>query len=148
MGKPAKIGPWGGNCGSCRDVRATPEQLVCVKVTTDSICIRSISFYYGATDGKMYQEGPWGSDDGSADEVNLGSWDCLREISGTTGPAYYTDNMLKSLTFVTDKGTYGPYGANEGTPFRIPVQDNGRIDGFFGRAGSLLDAIGIYVNPN
>jgi hypothetical protein len=28
------------------------------------------------------------------------------------------------------------------------VVENGRIDGFFGRSGVLLDAIGVYVNPN
>jgi hypothetical protein len=83
-------------------------------------------------------------------QIDLGSWDSLREISGTTGPANDEGiaNMVKSLKFVTDQGTFGPYGSINGTPFRIPVVENGRIDGFFGRSGVLLDAIGVYVNPN
>lgn len=61
QGKPAKIGEWGGNAGDRRDVRATPDQLIQVKVTADnSNCIRSISFIYIGADGKPHEEGPWG----------------------------------------------------------------------------------------
>lgn len=72
----------------------------------------------------------------------------LTEISGTTGPAYNIDNLVKSLKFVTNKRTYGPYGRDEGTPFRVKVMNNGHVAGFFGRSGDCLDAIGLYVNPN
>jgi hypothetical protein len=72
----------------------------------------------------------------------------LTEISGTTGPAYNIDNLVKSLKFVTNKRAYGPYGRDEGTPFRVKVMNNGHVAGFFGRSGDCLDAIGLYVNPN
>uniref|UniRef100_A0ACD5Y1Z7 Uncharacterized protein n=1 Tax=Avena sativa TaxID=4498 RepID=A0ACD5Y1Z7_AVESA len=148
MGKPAKIGTWGGHGGYSQHARGTPEQLIRIKITVGyhDECIRSICFYYRATDGNMYQEGPWGSSDGVAYEVDLGDWDSLREISGTTGWSY-DSYVVTSLKFVTDTGTYGPYGNNKRTPFCITVT-NGRIDGFFGRADTLLDAIGVYVNPN
>jgi hypothetical protein len=61
QGKPAKIGEWGGYAGDRRDLRATPDRLIEVKVTADnSSCIRSISFIYIGADGKTYEEGPWG----------------------------------------------------------------------------------------
>uniref|UniRef100_A0ACD5XT02 Uncharacterized protein n=1 Tax=Avena sativa TaxID=4498 RepID=A0ACD5XT02_AVESA len=148
--KHVKIGTWGGAGGDSKDCRGTPEQLIRIKITVgyNDECIRSISFYYSATDGNMYEEGPWGSSDGQERKVDLGYWNSLREISGTTGVAYGSYDVVKSLKFVTDTAIYGPYGRNEGTPFCISVLDDGRIDGFFGRAGTLLDAIGAYVNPN
>ncbi|KAL6634410.1 hypothetical protein ACP70R_027081 [Stipagrostis hirtigluma subsp. patula] len=150
MGKLAKIGQWGGNAGSARDVRATPDQLIQVKVTHgDGSCIRSISFSYRGADGKTYNVGPWGDPVGTEYKIDLCKCgESLKEISGTTGPAFNIDNLVKSLKFVTDKRTYGPYGDDDGIPFRVAVMNDGRIDAFFGRSGDCLDAIGLYVNPN
>ncbi len=70
------------------------------------------------------------------------------EVSGTFGRFAGFQNIITSLTFVTNTQSYGPFGQREGTPFHIPVQCGGRIVGFFGRAGWCFDAIGIYVNPD
>ena len=151
MGKPAKIGEWGGYAGDRRDLRASPDRLLEVKVTANNIsCIRSISFIYIGADGKPYEEGPWGfGHAGTEYKIDLCRFDeSLTEISGTTGPAYNIDNLVKSLKFVTNKRAYGPYGRDEGTPFRVKVMNNGHVAGFFGRSGDCLDAIGLYVNPN
>jgi hypothetical protein len=54
---------------------------------------------------------------------------------------------VRSLTFVTNAGKHGPFGDPAQTPFSVPVHDGGRVVGFFGRSGSLLDAVGVYVHP-
>ena len=57
-----------------------------------------------------------------------------------------TNNVLvDQVTFVTKKkdgttATYGPYGITGETPYEV----NGKIAGFFGRSGNLLDALGAY----
>ena len=67
----------------------------------------------------------------------------LTSIKGTiTEFQGYT--VIQSLTFQTNQKTQGPFGPTDGTPFEIPIE-KGEIVGFFGRAGSYLDAIGIYV---
>nr|UTI93961.1 lectin [Pteroceltis tatarinowii] len=52
--------------------------------------------------------------------------------------------VIRSLTFKTNKRTFGPYGTEEGTPFSLPLE-NGLIVGFKGRTGELLDAIGFHL---
>ena len=52
------------------------------------------------------------------------------------------------LTFVSNKGkVLGPYGKQQGTPFTLPVE-GGRIIGFIGRSGTVVDAIGFRLSPN
>lgn len=71
--------------------------------------------------------------------------DYVMEISGTHGEYSNMPNIILSLKVVTFKRTYGPYGRDNGTPFRFSVEGNARITGFFGRSGWHLDAIGAYV---
>lgn len=156
----AKIGPWGGPGGEARDVKRTPEQLIYVKVRADSIGVRSIYFRYKTSDGKTCEEGPWGNNEGSSKfevrqegseyEIDLEcGCDTLTEIHGKEGRAGNHPMVIKSLQFVTGKGkVYGPFGSTDGSPFRVPVLNGGRIEGFFGRSMGFLDAIGIYVKPN
>ncbi|KAJ8491038.1 hypothetical protein OPV22_012759 [Ensete ventricosum] len=42
---------------------------------------------------------------------------------------------------------YGPFGTNGGNAFSVPVAAC-KIIGFFGRAGTMIDAIGVYLAPN
>ncbi|KAG6488299.1 hypothetical protein ZIOFF_057059 [Zingiber officinale] len=44
-------------------------------------------------------------------------------------------------------GNYGPYGKGSGVPFALPVLE-GKIVGFFGRAGDFITSIGCYIIPN
>ena len=53
--------------------------------------------------------------------------------------------VIRSLTFKTNKRTFGPYGAEEGTHFSLPIE-NGLIVGFKGHSGDLLDAIGVHLS--
>lgn len=54
--------------------------------------------------------------------------------------------MVKSLTFFSNRKTFGPYGVEQGTYFSFPGTGR-KIVGFHGRSGWLLDAIGIYFEP-
>ncbi|PON75634.1 Jacalin-like lectin domain containing protein [Trema orientale] len=71
----------------------------------------------------------------------------LVSVSGHYSPVVYGGSpVLRSLTFKSNKRTFGPYGAEEGTPFTFPM-DGGLIVGFRGRSGWYLDAIGFRLSP-
>nr|CAB3460183.1 unnamed protein product [Digitaria exilis] len=129
-----KIGPWGGRGGDPRDdiaaVGVAPHRLESVVIRAEG-AVDAFSFVYAGVDG-----------------VKFGPTEVVKEISGTYGPYGGHAGIVRSLTFVTNAGKHGPFGeAAEGTPFSVPVQDGGRIVGFFGRSGSLLDAVAVYVHP-
>jgi hypothetical protein len=70
----------------------------------------------------------------------------VREISGTIGPCVeFPSDVLTSLTLISNKNTYGPFGKAEGIPFRSRVLTNKSIVGFFVRSETYVDAIGVYV---
>ncbi|KAG6526819.1 hypothetical protein ZIOFF_016820 [Zingiber officinale] len=54
---------------------------------------------------------------------------------------------ISQIIFETNLGKYGPYGRGSGTPFALPVLE-GKIVGFFGRAGDYITSIGCYIMPN
>lgn len=54
--------------------------------------------------------------------------------------------FVRSLTFQSNKKTYGPFGVEQGTYFSFPTS-GGKIVGFHGKSGWYLDAIGIYLKP-
>ena len=52
------------------------------------------------------------------------------------------------LTFYSNFGNeYGPYGKTGQTSFSVEDTDSDEFVAFFGRAGSLLDSIGVYYIP-
>lgn len=70
-------------------------------------------------------------------------------ISGYYGPADVRDEckiVVKSLTFYTNRGRYGPIGEEIGAYFTSPRND-GRIVGFHGKSGCYLYAIGVHTQP-
>lgn len=54
--------------------------------------------------------------------------------------------LIRSLTFKSNKKTYGPFGNEEGTSFSIPMS-GGKIVGFYGKCGWFLDSIGAHIIP-
>ncbi|XP_038898661.1 jacalin-related lectin 3-like [Benincasa hispida] len=58
----------------------------------------------------------------------------------------FAADVIRSLTFQTNRKTYGPYGMEEGAKFSFPIM-GAKIVGFHGRCGWFLDAIGLYVQP-
>lgn len=52
--------------------------------------------------------------------------------------------VIRSLTFYTSRGKYGPFGEEKGTYFTSPKTD-GKVVGFHGRSSMYLDAIGVHM---
>uniref|UniRef100_A0ACD5XA90 Uncharacterized protein n=1 Tax=Avena sativa TaxID=4498 RepID=A0ACD5XA90_AVESA len=148
----AKIGMWGGVGGSHDDIEVAPRHLKSLRLGSGEV-IYSLEFSYYDHDGRPHTAGPWGGygPEGHGkchDDINFSPSEFITEVQGTIcpfGPALA--GVVKSLTIITNMDIYGPFGEVKGTPFRIPVQDNGCIVGFFGRAGWYLDAFGVHVNP-
>lgn len=53
-------------------------------------------------------------------------------------------NLVRSLSFESNKKTYGPFGVEQGTYFSVPLT-GAKIVGFHGRCGWYVDAIGVYL---
>ncbi|KAF2906647.1 hypothetical protein DAI22_12g035050 [Oryza sativa Japonica Group] len=68
-------------------------------------------------------------------QIQLGLSEYVMEVSGTYG-AYNSNVVVMSL-----RGVRPPFGRAEGTSFTA----SGRVVGFFGRSGELLDSIGVYT---
>lgn len=52
--------------------------------------------------------------------------------------------VIRSLTFRSNRRTFGPFGVEEGTPFSLPME-GGQIVGFKGKCGWYVDAIGFHI---
>uniref|UniRef100_A0A0E0BNV8 Jacalin-type lectin domain-containing protein n=1 Tax=Oryza glumipatula TaxID=40148 RepID=A0A0E0BNV8_9ORYZ len=70
-------------------------------------------------------------------QIQLGPSEYVMEVSGT----YNSNVVVMSLRVATNLRAYGPFGRAEGTSFTA----SGRVVGFFGRSGELLDSIGVYT---
>lgn len=53
-------------------------------------------------------------------------------------------NVIRSLTFFTSRGKYGPYGEEIGAFFTSTITE-GKVVGLHGRSSLYLDAIGIHM---
>ncbi|XP_072956338.1 protein GOS9-like [Typha angustifolia] len=139
-----KVGKWGGDGGYLFDMGAA-TRVVAIRVRHGA-AIDAIQILY-ESDGSTKWTPQYGGNGGELTEIALQEGEFLTSISG-----YYGDlqsiNVVRSLTFGTNfSSTYGPYGVEEGTHFSVPLEE-GKIVGFFGRSGALLDAIGVYLGPN
>ncbi|URE35306.1 Mannose glucose-specific lectin [Musa troglodytarum] len=107
--------------------------------------IDSVAFAY-VFEGTTYETLRHGGSGGGLNAIKFFDEEYLNAISGCIGE-YDGTPCISQLTFTTNMGTYGPYGDGGGTPFNLPV-DEGKIAGFYGRAGTYLIAIGAYLKPN
>ncbi|KAK8960958.1 hypothetical protein KSP40_PGU015189 [Platanthera guangdongensis] len=55
--------------------------------------------------------------------------------------------VISSLTFLSNRTKYGPYGPEEGAPFSFNTS-NGEIIGFYGTSGDFLHSVGCHVKPS
>jgi type 1 glutamine amidotransferase len=83
----------------------------------------------------------------SHSQIQLSDSEFVKEVSGTFAVYAGVVTVIKSIKLVTNLKTYGPFGQETGTSFSVPVQGNNGVAGFFGRSGTFLDAIGVYVHP-
>lgn len=140
-----KIGPWGGNGGTAQDITEVPRRLESITVCSGTV-VDSIAFSYTDHTGQKRTAGRLGGSGGNPNTIQLASSEFVKEVSGTFA-TFQGCNVITSLKFVTNVKTYGPFGQGNGTPFTVPVQDNSSVVGFFGRGGTYLDAVGVYVLP-
>ncbi|KAD4889339.1 hypothetical protein E3N88_21412 [Mikania micrantha] len=74
------------------------------------------------------------------------AWEELKVLSGHYGPVVSGGfPVIRSLTFKSNRRTFGPFGVEEGTRFNV-FTDRGQIVGFYGRSGWFLDSIGISLS--
>ncbi|WVZ99180.1 hypothetical protein U9M48_044513 [Paspalum notatum var. saurae] len=141
---PQTYGPWGGSGGTIFDdgVYTGVWQIN----LTRAVGISSIKVLYDRNGQAV-----WGNKHGFSGGVipdkiifDFPS-EVLTHITGFYDSAIIMGpTVVRSLTFHTNKRTYGPYGDEYGTYFSTSFT-NGRIVGFHGREGWYIDGIGVHV---
>ncbi|XP_044450543.1 putative proline-rich receptor-like protein kinase PERK6 isoform X3 [Triticum aestivum] len=149
---PTKSGSWGGSGGSARDINQKSWRLTSLTVSYKGL-IDAFSFSYIDQAGKKQSVGPWGEGyyNDTTKTISFGPAEFVKEVCG----AYGNHNgivIVKFLTFVTNEGTYGPFGTPDhpgpdvsATHFRFVADEGSTIVGFYGRSGRYIDAIGVYT---
>ncbi|XP_052166929.1 jacalin-related lectin 3 [Oryza glaberrima] len=139
---PILVGPWGGLGGTLWDdgVHSTVRQIV----ITHGAAIDSIKIEYDLKGKSVWSEKHGGDGGTKTDQVKL---DYPQEIL-TSVSGYYGSLggciVVRSLTFGSNLSKYGPFGSEEGTPFSLPVAVIGKVIGFHGKSGWILDSIGCH----
>ncbi|XP_057533694.1 jacalin-related lectin 3 isoform X2 [Amaranthus tricolor] len=136
-------GPWGGSGGTTFDdgIYTGIRQI---------ILSRNVGIVYMKVLYEQNGEVVWGSRNGGTggfkrDKIVFDyPYEILTHITGFCGSTMISSTIIKSLTFHTTKGKYGPYGEEHGVPFTSNIKE-GMIVGFHGRKGLFLDAIGVHV---
>ncbi|GJN31714.1 hypothetical protein PR202_gb20144 [Eleusine coracana subsp. coracana] len=142
-----KLGTWGGRGGVAHDITVAPQRLESITFRHGMV-VDSVAFSYRDKDKQLHAAGPWGGTGGlHEDTINLDASEYVTEVAGAVGTFGDVPHVIAWLKIVTNRATYGPFGHGEGTPFNIPVLNNGSIVGMFGRAGGYLDAVGFYILP-
>ena len=101
--------------------------------------IDSIQVTYRLKDGSAYEASKHGGNGGSLSSFTLADGEKLIRMEGMTN-----DVLIDMLTFYSNyNNVYGPYGRTGRASFSVEGLE---IIAFFGRAGNLLDAIGVYVS--
>ncbi|KAF7027097.1 hypothetical protein CFC21_039169 [Triticum aestivum] len=142
-----KTGPCGGGDGKEWDMDVRGVNCITKVVVWHRSCVFDAMSVLYERDGRVEQTEEWGkpaaSAGGERSEICLELDEYLISVKGHLGTIY--DRLsVRSLTFISNRRTYGPYGKEEGAPFELPAA-GGRIVGFHGRSDSYLNALGTYV---
>ena len=99
--------------------------------------IDSIQVTYRLNDGTTYTAPRHGGTGGTEFSFTLADGEKLTRMEGMTNGV-----VVDMLTFYSNlNNVYGPYGVTGLTPFSVMASE---IVAFFGRAGDIMDAIGVY----
>ncbi|PUZ63319.1 hypothetical protein GQ55_3G058500 [Panicum hallii var. hallii] len=142
-GAAAKIGASGGGGGTEFDVTEPPMRLESMTIRAGD-SVDSVGFSYVDETGHKHTVGPFGGTGGQLATIKLAPVEYVRRLSGTIGQAFGSEArmLVASLQIRTNISD---------DQFSIPLPENVSVVGFFGRAGNLLDAIGVYIaykSPN
>uniref|UniRef100_A0A7N0V401 Jacalin-type lectin domain-containing protein n=1 Tax=Kalanchoe fedtschenkoi TaxID=63787 RepID=A0A7N0V401_KALFE len=140
------VGPWGGQSGAVWNdgLHSGIRQLIIIY----GAGIDSIQVEYDVNGTSVWSAKHGGNGGSKTDKVKFNyPEEYLTSIHGHYGSlSDWSPVFVRSLTFGTNKKTYGPFGIEHGTYFSLPT--NGiKIVGFHGRNGSYLDAIGAHLRP-
>ncbi|XP_062097348.1 jacalin-related lectin 3-like [Humulus lupulus] len=140
-------GPWGGDGGKPWDdgVFTGIRKIFLTK----GEAILSIQIEYDRNGQSMWSVKHGNNNDGSCHVIQFEyPHEVLTGMSGYYGPVMgdACKIVVKSLTFYTNRGRYGPFGEEMGTYFTSP-RNEGKIVGFHGKSGSHLYAIGAHMQP-
>ncbi|EAZ27234.1 hypothetical protein OsJ_11171 [Oryza sativa Japonica Group] len=144
-GSLVKLGAWGGDHGGKEyDVTVAPQRLEGFWLRYGKV-IDCISSPTSTRTRTSTPSAPGAAKAASPNHVRaIGVREGGARLVGPIGD--YT-HVVTSLKLVTSQRTIGPFGNGAGTPFAVPVLNNGSVVGFFARAGPYLESIGIYVHP-
>lgn len=141
---PIGPGPWGGDGGKPWDdgVYSGIKQVYIMR----GDIINSIQIEYDRSGQSV-----WSSrHGGSGETTHRIKFDYPHEVLKCISGYYATINrdekptLIKSLTFHTTRGKYGPFGEELGTYFTSTTTE-GKVVGFHGRSALYLDAIGVHM---
>ncbi|GLT92059.1 hypothetical protein SLE2022_099180 [Rubroshorea leprosula] len=139
-----RLGPWGGTGGNAFD-DGTYTGIRQINLSRN-VGIVWMKVCYDC-DGQAVWGSKHGGTGGFKNDKIIFDYpsEILTHIWGTYGPLMYMGpNIIKSLTFYTNKGKHGPFGEEQGPSFTNQMNE-GKIIGFHGREGLFLDAIGVHV---
>ncbi|KAF5784291.1 putative jacalin-like lectin domain-containing protein [Helianthus annuus] len=138
-----RVGPWGGSGGGPWEF--IPDGRISqISIRSGSV-VDAIYFVFTDRSGNNYRSLHFGGPGGFLHEIPLPIGEEIIRISGRYG-VFDGTTVITSLTFKTNRNTYGQYGTDGGTDFSLPIT-KGRIIGFYGMHGSLLDNIGVILCP-
>ncbi|XP_018487549.2 jacalin-related lectin 34-like [Raphanus sativus] len=80
------------------------------------------------------------------EEFTLGSYEYITALSAYT-KTLNTQDIVTSLTFTTNKKTYGPYGNKSGFQFSFPEESGKQLAGFHGTSDNVLNSIEVHYAP-
>lgn len=149
-----KMGPCGGSGGNAWKMDMRGVNRIFRVVVRHGCAVDAMSVLY-EREGQEEESKLWGGTGGKRSETRydeMSFWHvqiCLRQdeyLTSVKGHYGFFNEwfVIRSLTFVSNRRTFGPYGKEEGAPFKLPAS-GGKILGFHGRSDSLLDALGTYV---
>ncbi|XP_051124012.1 jacalin-related lectin 3-like [Andrographis paniculata] len=141
-------GPWGSNLGRTFDdgvfVKVNKIQLY---LCNESKSLSGVQFQYLKKDGKAVWSPLHGTGDREVvQKIDLGEEEYVVGVEGYYGKSDAASgyDVIRSLTFTTSSGKYGPVGKEIGT-FFTSISCKANVVGFFGRSGHFLEAIGVHA---
>ncbi|KAK1554996.1 hypothetical protein Q3G72_020191 [Acer saccharum] len=150
MDMPRPLGPWGGITGKPWDDGRFPF-IKQIDVHVYKGIVHGIQIQYHNVDGMTVESKRHGGGgvDSTVHRIKMDkSGEYISGVMGFYGPinenASYAYDVVRSLSFYSNKGKYGPFGKEIGIFFISPMY-NGKVVGFHGKSGDYLEAIGVHM---
>ena len=174
QGSLVRMGPCGGSGGNVRGTSISDANRIVQVILRHGNAVDAISVMYERK-GKEAWTDRWGGEGGKPSPVGIPSplISTISRVDTSVGLSVTTflfldmqfslqqDEYLtsvhghygqfkgfvvvRSLKFVSNLRSYGPYGKEDGVSFALHAGPGGKIIGFHARSGQFLDAIGTYV---